>query len=139
MLATKSFPGNFRQILFVPRDLPGVWPMVRHYFFFGRKPPQTEAYNPLQKMAYTSAIVLGVLSFLTGLVLFNPVQFSFLALAHGRFSLGEDVAFWRFVRAHSFRARPPGHGGSARVEQFHVHALGLEARPGIFAVTIDRP
>src|ERR1700747_547010 len=32
--------GNIRQILFLPRDVPGVWPMVRHYFFFGRKPPQ---------------------------------------------------------------------------------------------------
>ncbi len=41
--------GNFRQILFVPRDVPGVWPMARHYFFFGRKPLQTEAYNPCRK------------------------------------------------------------------------------------------
>lgn len=77
--------GNFRQILFVPRDIPGVWPMVRHYFFFGRKPAETETYNPLQKMAYTSAILLGLLSVLTGMVLFNPVQFSFLAAAMGGF------------------------------------------------------
>jgi Ni/Fe-hydrogenase b-type cytochrome subunit len=77
--------GNVRQILFVPRDVPGVWPMVRHYFFFGRKPLQTDAYNPLQKIAYTSAIVLGVVSFLTGIVLFNPVQFSFLASLMGGF------------------------------------------------------
>ena len=55
------FSGNYKQVLFVPRDLPGVWPMVRHYFFFGPKPPAREAYNPLQKHAYTSAIGLGVL------------------------------------------------------------------------------
>lgn len=85
--------GNFRQILFVPRDLPGVWPMVRHYFFFGRKPPQTEAYNPLQKMAYTSAIALGVASLLTGLVIYNPVQFSFLASLMGGFHLAR---MWHF-------------------------------------------
>jgi thiosulfate reductase cytochrome b subunit len=59
--------------------------MVRHYFFFGRKPPQTETYNPLQKLAYTSAIILGILSILTGMVLFNPVQFSFLAALMGGF------------------------------------------------------
>jgi thiosulfate reductase cytochrome b subunit len=47
--------------------IPGVWPMVKHYFFFGPKPPLREAYNPLQKQAYTSAIILGVLSVLTGL------------------------------------------------------------------------
>ena len=77
--------GNYRQSLFVPKDLAGVWPMIRHYFFFGRKPAQTEVYNPLQKMAYTSAILLGLLSILTGIVLFNPVQFSFLASLMGGF------------------------------------------------------
>src|ERR1700740_3521708 len=77
--------GNYRQFLFVPKDLPGVWPMIRHYFFFGGNPAQTKIYNPLQKMAYTSAILLGLLSFLTGIVLFNPVQFSFLASLMGGF------------------------------------------------------
>jgi len=55
-IAYQVFSRNYRQPLFVGKDLAGVWPMIRHYFFFGRKPPQTEAYNPLQKMAYTSAI-----------------------------------------------------------------------------------
>src|SRR6202163_2646846 len=68
-LAYQIFSGSYHQSLFVPRDLAGVWPMVRHYFFFGRKPVQTGVYNPLQKMAYTSAIVLGLLSILTGIVL----------------------------------------------------------------------
>jgi Ni/Fe-hydrogenase b-type cytochrome subunit len=77
--------GNYRQFLFVPKDLPGVWPMIRHYFFFGRRPAQTEVYNPLQKMAYTSAILLGLLSILTGIVLYNPVRFSFLASLIGGF------------------------------------------------------
>ena len=84
-LAYQIFSSNYRQSLFVPRDLAGVWPMVRHYFFFGRKPAQTEVYNPLQKMAYTSAILLGLLSILTGIVLYNPVQFSFLAMSMGGF------------------------------------------------------
>jgi Ni/Fe-hydrogenase b-type cytochrome subunit len=77
--------GNYRQFLFVPKDLAGVWPMIRHYFFFGRKPAQTEVYNPLQKLAYTSALLLGLLSVLTGIVLYKPVQFSFLASMMGGF------------------------------------------------------
>jgi Ni/Fe-hydrogenase b-type cytochrome subunit len=84
-LAYQIFSGNYRQSLFVPKDLDGVWPMISHYFFFGRKPPQTEVYNPLQKMAYSSAILLGLLSILTGIVLYNPVQFSFLAMSMGGF------------------------------------------------------
>jgi Ni/Fe-hydrogenase b-type cytochrome subunit len=84
-VAYQIFSGNYRQPLIVRKDLSGVWPMIRHYFFFGRKPKQTEVYNPLQKMAYTSAIVLGLLSILTGMVLYNPVQFSPLTSIMGGF------------------------------------------------------
>ena len=83
--AFQIFSSNYRQPLLVPKDLAGVWPMIRHYFFFGRKPAQAEVYNPLQKMAYTSAILLGLLSVVTGIVLYNPVQFSFLASLMGGF------------------------------------------------------
>jgi Ni/Fe-hydrogenase b-type cytochrome subunit len=92
-VAYQIFSGNYRQPLIARKDLPGVWPMIRHYFFFGRKPAQTEVYNPLQKMAYTSAIVLGLLSILTGIVLYNPVQFSLLASLMGGFHLAR---LWHF-------------------------------------------
>ena len=72
-LGYQIFSGNYRQVLFTPRDIPGVWPMVKHYFFGGPKPPVREAYNPLQKHAYTTAIGLGVLSVLTGLVVWKVV------------------------------------------------------------------
>jgi len=68
--------GHFRTVLFRPRDLRGVWPMVRHYFFFGPKPPATGQYNALQKLAYTSTIGCGALSLVTGLVMYQPVQLS---------------------------------------------------------------
>jgi len=86
--------GNYKQVLFVPRDIPGVWPMVRHYFFFGPKPPEREAYNPLQKLAYTSAIVLGVLSVLTGIAIWKLVQFSWLAALMGGFHYAR---IWHFA------------------------------------------
>src|ERR1700685_2949064 len=72
------FSGNYKQVLFTHRDVPGVWPMVKHYFFFGKKPEVREAYNSLQKQAYTSAIGLGILSVLTGFVVWKPAQFSWL-------------------------------------------------------------
>jgi thiosulfate reductase cytochrome b subunit len=93
-LGYQVWSGHFRQVLFRPRDLSGVWPMTRHYFFFGRKPPLREPYNALQKLAYTSAIVLGALSVLTGMVLYNPVQFSFLGALLGGFHLAR---VWHFA------------------------------------------
>lgn len=68
--------------------------MARYYFFFGPKPPVTEAYNPLQKLAYTSAIGLGVLSVLTGLAVWKPIQFSWLASMMGGFHLAR---LWHFA------------------------------------------
>lgn len=71
--------GNYRQVLFSAKDLPGVWPMVCHYFLFGPKPELKESYNPLQNFAYTIAIFLGALAVLSGLVLYKPVQLFGLA------------------------------------------------------------
>ena len=98
--------GHFRQVLFMPRDVKGVWPMARHYFLFGPKPPLTAAYNPLQKLAYTSAVIFGVLSTLTGLVLYKPVQFSWLAWMMGGFHL---TRVWHFLAMCGFFSFIPGH------------------------------
>ena len=88
------FSGNYRQVLFTWRDIAGVWPMIHHYFFFGPNPPQREPYNALQKQAYTSVVILGVLSVLTGLVIWKPVQLSGLAWLMGGFHLAR---VWHFL------------------------------------------
>jgi len=98
--------GRYRIVLFTPRDLPGVWPMVKHYFFFQAKPDVVEPYNPLQKLAYTATALLGVASVLTGLVLYNPVQFSGLAWMMGGFP---RARIWHFVAMCGFLAFIPGH------------------------------
>ena len=100
------FSGHFRTLLFMPRDIPGVWPMARHYFFFGPKPPVTSQYNPLQKLAYTSTIGFGALSLLTGMVLYKPAQFSWLAFLFGGFHL---TRIWHFAAMCGFLAFIPGH------------------------------
>ncbi len=98
--------GHWRQVLFMPRDIKGVWPMVRHYFLFGKKPPVEAAYNPLQKLAYTSTIFFGAVSFLSGLVMYKPVQFWWLTWMLGGFRLAR---IWHFVAMCGFVAFIPGH------------------------------
>lgn len=105
-LAYQIVSGHYRTMLFTPRDIPGVWPMVRHYFFFGPKPPATGQYNPLQKLAYTSTILFGALALLTGIVLYKPVQFSWLAFLFGGFHL---TRVWHFAAMCGFLAFIPGH------------------------------
>ncbi len=86
--------GHWRQVLFLPRDVKGVWPMARHYFLFGKKPEVDAAYNPLQKLAYTSTIFFGVLSTLTGMVMYKPVQFWWLAWPMGGYHYAR---IWHFI------------------------------------------
>jgi thiosulfate reductase cytochrome b subunit len=80
--------------------------MFRHYFLFGPKPPAIGQYNPLQKLAYTSTLLFGVLSALTGLLLYKPVQFSWLAWPMGGFHLAR---VWHFLAMCGFLAFIPGH------------------------------
>ena len=86
---------NYRQVLFAPSDVPGIWPMLRHYFLFGPKPQINQSYNSLQKLAYTTAICLGGVSLVTGIALYKPVQFAGLVRFLGGF---------RWVRLEHFLA-----------------------------------
>ena len=85
LLGTRSSPVISVRFYSCRKDLPGVWPMVRHYFFFGRKPAQTRSLQPASENGLHFGDVLGLLSILTGIVLYNPVQFSFLASLMGGF------------------------------------------------------
>ena len=105
-VAYQTITGNGRQVLFVRRDVRGVWPMVRHYVFFGPKPAIAEIYNPLQKMAYSIAIVLVLTSIVTGFALYKPVHFSWLTNAMGGFRL---VRVWHFAAMCGVLAFIPGH------------------------------
>ncbi len=97
---------NWRQVTFVRRDVRGVWPMARHYFLFGPKPEVRESYNPLQKLAYTTAIALMTLSVTTGLALYKPVQLSLLVTLMGGF---QWVRIWHFLSMCGLLAFIPGH------------------------------
>jgi thiosulfate reductase cytochrome b subunit len=85
--------GHYRTVIFTPRDVRGVWPMARHYFFFGPKPAVTGQYNALQKLAYTSTIGCGALSLLTGLVMYKPVQLSALGVLFGGYHNARAIHF----------------------------------------------
>jgi Ni/Fe-hydrogenase b-type cytochrome subunit len=98
--------GNYRQVVFGAADVPGLWPMVRHYFLFGPKPPAAAIYNPLQKLAYTSAIALGGVLVVSGLALYKPVQLSWLVTAMGGLRL---TRVWHFAAMTGLLAFIPGH------------------------------
>jgi thiosulfate reductase cytochrome b subunit len=115
-IAYEIVSGHYKTVLFVPRDIPGVWPVVKHYFLFGKKPEQTEQYNPLQKLAYTTAVFFGTVSVLSGLVMFNPIQFSWLGWLMGGFHYAR---IWHFIAMCGFLAFIPGHLSMVIIHGWH--------------------
>lgn len=121
--------GHYRTVLFTPRDLPGVWPMVRHYFLFGPKPKATGQYNPLQKLAYTTAIGFGAVSLVTGLAMYKPAQLSAVAGLFGGFHRARLVHFLSMCGLLAFI---PGHLIMVAVhgwDNFQSMLTGWKQRP----------
>jgi Ni/Fe-hydrogenase b-type cytochrome subunit len=105
-MASQVASGHYRTVAFTRRDVPGVWPMARHYFLFGPKPIVTSQYNPLQKLAYTTAIALGTLSLLTGVVMYKPAQLSALGVLFGGY---HGARLLHFLAMCGIVAFVPGH------------------------------
>ena len=70
--------GEWRSLLFRPRDIRGAIEMQKYYLRLRKEHPAQGKHNPLQKLAYTFIILLGALSVLTGFAIYKPTQLSWL-------------------------------------------------------------
>lgn len=86
--------GEWRALLFRPRDMRGAIEMQKYYFRLRRDHPPQGKHNPLQKLAYTFIVMLGVLAVLTGLAIYKPVQLAWLVELFGGFQLARYWHFW---------------------------------------------
>lgn len=81
--------GEWRRRMFLPtRDTRGAIAQFAYYVRLRRDPPPPEFYNGLQRLAYTSVIIIGIVMVLSGLAIYKPVQLHFLTMLFG----GYDVA-----------------------------------------------
>ncbi len=86
--------GEWRALLFRARDVPGAIQMAKYYLRLRADHPPQGKHNPLQKLAYTTVIVLGVLAVLTGLAIYKPTQLSWLTTLLGGFQAARYWHFW---------------------------------------------
>jgi thiosulfate reductase cytochrome b subunit len=86
--------GEWRSLLFRPSDVPGAIEMTKYYLRLRRDHPAQGKHNPLQKLAYTSVILLGGLAVLTGVAIYKPLQFSWLTALFGGFQAARYWHFW---------------------------------------------
>lgn len=93
--------GEWRAIMFRPRDVPGAIQMTRYYLRLRADPPPQGKHNALQKSAYTFVLILAVLSILTGFAVAKPIQLSWLTAIFGGY---EWARYWHFVAVWTFSA-----------------------------------
>jgi thiosulfate reductase cytochrome b subunit len=80
-LAYFFLSGEWRRRMFRPaRDVNGARAQFLYYLRIRKAPPPADFYNGLQRFAYSSAIILGVVMVLSGLAIYKPVQLHFLTL-----------------------------------------------------------
>ncbi|HYU35775.1 MAG TPA: cytochrome b/b6 domain-containing protein [Thermoanaerobaculia bacterium] len=86
--------GEWRSLLFSPRDVPRAWQMQLYYLRLRREHPPQGKHNALQKAAYSAIFLLGVLSVLTGFAIYKPVQLWWLTRLFGGYELTRYWHFW---------------------------------------------
>jgi thiosulfate reductase cytochrome b subunit len=89
-----AYSGEWRSIVFRPRDVPRAVQMQLYYLRLRKEHPPQGKHNALQKLAYTSIILLATLSVLSGFAIYKPVQLSWLVAAFGGFELARYWHFW---------------------------------------------
>jgi thiosulfate reductase cytochrome b subunit len=86
--------GEWRSLLFRPRDLRPAAAMQLYYLRLRKDHPPQGKHNALQKAGYTGIVLLGAISVLTGFAIYKPVQLAWLTALFGGYEL---TRYWHFV------------------------------------------
>jgi thiosulfate reductase cytochrome b subunit len=87
------FSGEWRHLLPNRHSFREALHVVLHDLHLRKEPPPPAKFNGAQRIAYTSAILMGAGSLLTGLAIYKPVQVSWLTTLLGGY---EWARFWHF-------------------------------------------
>ena len=71
----------------------GALAWARYYLRLRKERPAQGLYNPLQRLAYTSALALAALEVASGLAIYKPAQLPWLAAAFGGYDVARVVHF----------------------------------------------
>jgi thiosulfate reductase cytochrome b subunit len=87
------FSGEWKYLWPNKRSFKQAWQVLLHDLRLSKnKPPQTK-YNAAQRVAYSSIIVMGLGSLLTGIAIYKPTQFSWLCTILGGYTFARILHF----------------------------------------------
>jgi thiosulfate reductase cytochrome b subunit len=95
------FSGEWRSLVFRPRDIRPAIEMQLYYLRLRKEHPPQGKHNALQKGAYSFIVVLGAAATLSGFAIYKPVQLAWLTALFGGYELAR---YWHFLTVWIFVA-----------------------------------
>lgn len=87
------FSGEWRHLMPNKQSFKEAWLVLLHDLHIRKSLPPQNKYNAAQRIAYTSIIVMGFGSLITGLAIYKPVQFHWLTWICGGYYLARIEHF----------------------------------------------
>jgi thiosulfate reductase cytochrome b subunit len=91
------FSGEWRYLLPNRRSLREAIQVTLHDLRLSKVHPPPRKFNGAQQISYTSVILMGAGSLLTGLAIYKPVQFAWLTSLFGGYEWARLIHFWLTV------------------------------------------
>ena len=88
-----GFSGEWRYLLPNKHSFKEAWQVTLYDLGISKIHPPEKKFNGAQQIAYTSIILMGLGSLLTGLAIYKPVQFSWLAFIFGGYGFARILHF----------------------------------------------
>ena len=89
-----AFSGEWRYLVPNRHTFKEAIQVVLHDLHLSKVHPPRRKFNGAQQIAYTSIIVMGLGSLLTGLSIYKPTQFAWLTALLGGYGMARFIHFW---------------------------------------------
>ena len=86
--------GEWRDLVPSRHSFKEAWFVLLHDLHLRKESPPPRKYNGAQQISYTAIILMGAGSLLTGLAIYKPVQFAWLASLFGGYPMARFFHFW---------------------------------------------
>lgn len=93
-VAYTIFSGQWRELVPNRKSFKEAIHVLLHDLHLRRDAPPHRKFNGAQQIAYTTVILMGLGSLLTGLAIYKPVQFSWLVSLFGGYQMARFFHFW---------------------------------------------
>jgi thiosulfate reductase cytochrome b subunit len=92
-----AISGEWRELVPSRRSIAEAWHVVLHDLRIRKDPPPQRKFNGAQQITYTTVILMGLGSLLTGLAIYKPVQLWWLTKLFGGYPMARFFHFWLTV------------------------------------------